>query len=817
MKRKIYAIIVVIAAPICMFSSLLAHAQEKALVKGIVLTSDGQSAAGVSVVISKLNAGASTVQDGSYRIKNVPFGNYVLRVSGVGLATQELKIIVDKSTVEVPTITLFESAATLNEVVVNRAGVNPYTRRKSMFVSKLALTNLENPQVYTTITKEVLKDQVVTNFNDALKNSSGLDRLWSATGRSGDGSAYFSLRGFATQPTLINGIAALTNGDLDPANIEQVEVVKGPSGTLYGGALVNFGGLINIVTKRPLDTIGGEVSYTLGNYAQHRITLDAYGPLNQQKNVLARVNAAYHKQNSFQDAGFRESFFVAPSLEYRANKRLTLNLDAEVYHYEGTNPLMIFLNRARPLIANTPDELQFDYHRSYTHDDVTFKTPTMNLRGQALYKISDRWTSRTQVNYNRRKTDGYYQYVMYTDVDNEATKSIANDTVLSRYVTKQDAVSEVINIQQNFNGDFFIGGLHNRLVVGLDYLRQVNHNNNAPYIVFDRLNTSIDDPDYYLYNKEAIDEKLAANTSPYTYNRATSNVYGAYISDVLNITDRLIAMASVRIDRFESGGTKNLTNNKITGDYGQTAVSPKFGVVYQLLPDQISIFANYMNGFRNVAPVTQPLPDIPNTFKPQQANQFEGGVKLDVLDNRLSFTASYYDISVSNMTRSESIVRNDTTYNITVQNGTQLSRGFEFDLTARPLDGLNIVLGYSNNSSKMTKSSASIDGRRPVSAGPKHLYNYWASYRFRQGVLENVGLGFGGNSASENLITNDARTGVFTLPAYTVLNATLFYDHPKFRIGVKVDNLTDEQYFRGWTTVEPQMPRSFLANLTYKF
>jgi len=800
-----------------MLIPFMTTAQERALVKGTVLTSDGHAAEGVSVLLLGTKAGVSTAKDGSYEIKDIPFGSYKIRVTAVGLGTKEINVTVNQAITEVAAITLAENAATLNEVVVNSVGANPYTRKRSVFVSKLPLSNLENPQVYTTITKEVLKDQMVTNFNDALKNSSGLDKLWTSTGRSGDGAAFFTLRGFSTQPSLINGVAALTNGDLDPANIEQIEVIKGPSGTLYGGALVNFGGLINVVTKRPIDTLGGEVSYTVGNFAQHRVTLDLYGPLNPQKNLLGRINAAYHRQNSFQDAGFKKSFFIAPSLEYRANSRLTINLDAEIYQNENTNPLMVFLNRSRPLIATTPNELQFDFNRSYTNDDVTVKTPTVNLRGQVQYQLSDQWSSRTQINYNRRKTDGYYQYVMYTDVDNPNLNTIANDTVLSRYVTNQDALSEVINVQQNFTGDFSIGGLRNRLVVGLDFLRQVNNNNNSPYIVFDRVNSSFDDPNYYLFNRQAIDAKIAASTDPYTYNRASSNVYSAYASDVLNITDQLIAMLSVRVDRFQGQGTRNLNTHVTTGDYKQTAVSPKFGLVYQLVPNQVSLFANYMNGFRNVAPVTQPLPDIPNTFKPQQANQFEGGIKLDILDNRLSFTASYYDISVKNITRTESIIRNDTTYNITVQNGTQLSRGFELDLTARPVEGLNIILGYSNNFSKTTNASEFVDNRRTVGSGPKHLLNYWVSYRFHQGILQNVGLGFGGNSASENIITNDSRTGTFTLPSYTVLNASLFYDHKKFRIGVKVDNLTDKQYFKGWTTVEPQLPRSFLANLTYKF
>lgn len=788
---------------------LFSHAQELANLKGVVLTADGKGADGVSVTLKGLNRGASTDADGRYEIKQVPFGIYVLRVTALGLSTQELRIDIKRKEMDVPVVTLIESAATLNEVVVNGVGANPYTRRKSNFVSKLPLSNLENPQVYTTITKEVLKDQIITNFNDALKNSSGLDKLWSSTGRGGDGAAYYTLRGFATQPSLINGIAAVTNGDLDPANIEQIEVVKGPSGTLYGGALVNFGGLINVVTKRPLDSVGGEVSYTVGSFAQHRVTADVYSPLNGKRNLLGRLNAAYHTQNSFQDVGFRKSFFVAPSLEFRPNSRLTINADAELYYYKGTNPLMVFLNRSRQLIARTPDELQFDFNKSYTNEDLNVKTPTMNLRGQVQYKLSNQWTSRTTINYNRRKSDGYYQYVMYLGAD--------NDTLLSRYVANVDAVSKILNVQQNFTGDFRIGGMRNRLVAGLDFLRQVNENNNSPYILFDKINSGYNDPNYTNYNRQLVDERLAAETQPGTYTKAATNIYGAYFSNVLNVSDQLLVMASLRLDHFQGRGTTNLNTGVTNGDYNQTALSPKFGVVYQLIPNQISVFANYMNGFRNVAPADQPLPDYPSTFKPQQANQWEGGVKLDVLDNRLSFTASYYDISVTNLTRSIAVIRDSISYNVTIQDGSQLSRGFELDLNARPVEGLNIIFGYSNNFSKLTKADESVNNRRPVSAGPKHLLNYWVSYRFHQGAIKGFGLGFGGNSASENIITNDARTGTFTLPGYTVLNASIFYNHRKFRIGLKMDNVTDKQYFKGWTTVEPQMPRSFLANLTYKF
>ncbi|QNL48613.1 TonB-dependent receptor [Olivibacter sp. SDN3] len=796
-------------------SPLLTHAQTRSNLKGRVLTADGEPAVGVSVTLIELKQGSSTDENGDYEINNVPYGVYTIRVSALGLNAKSLDIEVVSPEMQIPLFTLTENASALREVIIDAVGTNKYTRKRSEFVSKMPLSNLENPQVYTSITKEVLKDQMVTNFNDALKNSSGLDKLWSSTGRSGDGAAFYTLRGFSTQPSLINGVGSLTNGDLDPANIEQIEVIKGPSGTLFGGALVNFGGLINVVTKRPLDSIGGEVSYTAGSFAQHRVAADVYSPINKSRNLLARINAAYHTQNSFQDAGFRRSTFIAPSLEYRPNERLTINLDAEIYHYKGTNALMVFPNRVRQLIATNPSELQFDFNKSYTTDDLTVRTPTTNFRGQIQYKLSDRWISNTHISYNRRKSNGYLQYVMYLDTDNPPM--VANDTMLTRYVTNQDALSQAINIQQNFIGDFELAGFRNRLVVGLDFLRQVNENDNSPWVVFDRLNSSINDPNYGNINRELVDQRIAASTFPRANTWAATNIYSIYASDIINLTDRFIALLSLRADRFQNFGTQDLATDVTTGDYMQTAFSPKFGLIYQLVKDQVSVFANYMNGFRNVAPATQPFPDIPNTFKPQQANQFEGGVKLDVFANRLSFTASFYDISVSNITRTESIIRDDSTYNITVQNGTQLSRGFEFDLVARPIEGLNLIMGYSKNYSKITNADEFVNDRRPTSAGPAHLINAWASYTLTHGTLKGMGLGFGGNYASENIITNDARTGTFTLPAYTVLNASVFFDAKRFRVGLKADNFTDKIYFKGWTTVEPQMPRSFLANITYKF
>jgi iron complex outermembrane receptor protein len=115
-----------------------------------------------------------------------------------------------------------------------------------------------------------LQDQLATELNDALKNATGVSRLWESTGRGGDGSEFYTMRGFAVQPTLINGVPAYNSGVMDPANIESIDVLKGPSGALFGSPLISYGGLINVTTKRPYQIRGGQFGYQLGSYGHCR-------------------------------------------------------------------------------------------------------------------------------------------------------------------------------------------------------------------------------------------------------------------------------------------------------------------------------------------------------------------------------------------------------------------------------------------------------------------------------------------------------------------------------------------------------------------
>lgn len=804
---KVFYIIVIIAA---LFFSTTATAQQQSAVKGKVVTAEGKIAEDISVQLLETKQTVATDKKGEYKITDVKPGRYTLRVSSIGLVPVEKQITIGMEELE-QNFTLLESFSELKEIVITTGKKNKFASKKSNVVAKMPLNYLENPQVYTSIPKVLFVEQMITDIGFALKNSAGLYKINNNRGINIDGASYYSLRGFRTEVSMMDGLPAQTNGEIDPSNIEKVEVIKGPSGTLFGGAVTSFGGLINLVTKKPVDTLGGEIAYTGGTFGLNRLTLDVYGPASKDKKLLFRLNGAYQYQGSFQDAGFRKSVFFAPVIEYNASDRLKLSLNTSFYTAEATSPSVVFLNRTRQFIAKTPQELNFDWKRSYTSNDLTMKTPTVNIQGKIDYKLSDNWTSQTVYSSNNRRSSGFYQY--------QFIRGATSDEMVERNISLQNSSNIATNIQQNFMGDFKVAGLRNRLVVGLDYLNQKINNNFSPYILFDNVSALQADNKYVTISRPAVEAKLASSTSAPTKTESISNVYSAYASNILNVTDKLLAILSLRVDRFQNKGTLNQATNDYVANskYMQTAVSPKFGLVYQVVKDEISVFGNYMNGFRNVAPVSQPLADISGTFKPQQANQFEAGVKMDLFRNRLSLTASYYDIKVKNTIRTEVWVRENVNYNITVQNGNQNSKGFEVEVIANPFAGLNIIAGYGYNDSKLTKSSVALEGRRPAEAGPAYLANLWMSYTLDQGSLKGLGLGFGGNYVGKHLTANSAVTGIFTLPAYTLINATAFYDAKRYRLGLKVDNLTDRLYFTGQGVINPQMPRSVSANITVKF
>lgn len=806
MTKKLFLL-----ALICYFVAAKAFAQN-GTISGSVLTSDGEPVELVTVNVKGTAKGALTDRNGKYQIRNIQPGLHRLVASFIGLEKQEQTIEVTAGGVTSLDFTLNESLAQLQEVIVSARNLN----RENVIVAKIPLKKLENPQVYNTVSSEIMKQQGITNYDDALRNVPGISRTWESTGRAGDGASYFALRGFDAQPTLYNGLPGLTSGNLDPANVEEIQVIKGPSSTLFGGAFYSYGGMINTITKKPYHQFGGEIGYNAGSFGLNRVTVDVNAPLSKADKIALRVNSAYHSESSFQDAGVKKSFFIAPSLVYEVNDRLSFHFLTEILEEErAVAPVFFHSDRLSPLPFKNLQELNLNPRLSFTSNDLTIRNPRFNLQAQAVYKLSDQWTSQTVFSRGTVKSNGIYTYIW---------DDVSGDNWFSQYFHREQQTTHTTDIQQNFNGDFKIGNMRNRLLVGVDYFRR-NVIDNGSGWASARNVTPQGDVNYvdpysgdtlapvYL-TQASIDNVLAGLEN--SASNITNSSFGAYASNVLNITPKLSAMVSLRADYFDSKGEKTTSED----DFDQWALSPKFGIVYQPVPDKVSIFANYMNAFINVAPrqITDPDGSNPRvkTFRPEHADQWEYGVKMNLFSDKLAATLSVYDIKVS-----DRVMPNPANIRDYTQGGKVGSKGFEIDVTANPVTGLNLIAGFSHNKTKVISGDPedfySEPGRAIGGQGPQNLVNVWATYRISSGTLKNAGFGFGGNYAGEYKVIDNSKTGVFTLPAYTLLNASVFYNASHFRISLNVNNFTSKEYYIGYWSVNPQKPRNSTLSVAYKF
>ncbi|MCD8433791.1 TonB-dependent receptor [Tenacibaculum dicentrarchi] len=865
-------------------------------ISGHVLNNNNEPLIGVNILLKEKNIGAETGFDGSFEIKTSK-GKFTLIVSYIGFKTREILV---NAPVNLSNIILYEGNELLQEVLLTSRN-NKFSRKKTAYVSKLPLKDIENSQVYTTVTSEMLESQVVTNLDEAMANATGVYKLWEATGRGpGNGTSFFSTRGFSVQPRLIDGIAGVTFSAIDPSYIERIEVIKGPAATLFGSTETSLGGLINIVTKKPYQGTGGSISYTAGSFGLHRASVDYNTSLDTSKKAFFRVNASFLTQGSFQDAGFKDTYFIAPSLSLRVNNRLNISAGLEFSKTKQTNPSMLFLRRGLPLISKNIKEMGVDPKKSFTNNDINLTNPTFNTRAIADYKLSDTWTSQTVFSSSYAQTKGYYQYQfdggvaallqinqVYNQLENakknglitapqlafinaninpfttqittEAGKMLATDSFVRTY-SKRDANETRFNLQQNFTGNFNIGQLRNRLVFGVDYLSNNRNNRNKngnpnltkqsqfpqligtlnalglnavsdgitasffrfPYIdAFLNGNGTIANNSFtptanYSPDKAQLDADF--KKIPAFKNQTKQQTLAAYVSDVINITPELIVNVGLRLDHFIQDGQLSRKED----DYTKTTLSPNFGVSYQALKNKLSVFTNYQTGFVNVNPVVNASGTV-DVFQPQKAKQFEGGIKTNFFNNKLNIGASYYNITVKDFTTSDPTI---PLFPKTIDIAEVVSKGFEFELNANPINGLNLRGSYSFNDMKYTnvyskkakREITEFKNRRPEAAGPKGLYNFWADYAFQEdSFAKNFGLGFGFNGASENLTVNNKTSGTFTLPSYTILNVSAYYNLKKIRVGFKVNNLTNKTYYTGWTTINAQPSRAFLGSVSYNF
>lgn len=747
--------------------------QTKGTIKGTVKTTEKQPVAFATVKIKGFRS-TETNEEGEFTFEKVPAGELTLSISHVGRSAQSQKAVVKTDEVTLVNFIVSASDNDLEEISVNGNRKNKFTEKSSDYVAKLSLKNLENAQAYNVVSSKLMKEQLNVSVLQALANIPGAVPFTSARGETS-----IALRGFTAVLGARNGVQFVAGGrsSVDPINIERIEVLKGPSATLFGNIVSSYGGAINIVTKKPFETAASEFSYSVGSWGLSRVTADVNAPLNPEKTALFRVNASMNKQESFLDNGHNNTFTIAPSLTYRVNDKLSVSMDIEASREDVTRPGSYNFNVLKLTNVN---QIPLDYKKTLFADDFNALTNTFRTYFEARYKWDSNWISQLNISVNNEDVVRSYQ--------NESV-FIDADSIRRAMRVFGPFKTTNTNIQHNLKGDFKIGRVRNRFIWGLDYTREIQNRYTARGTV-DVI--SIHDPIVHVTKAQA-DRVLGL---AYGYNYQV-NRYATYASDLVNITDRFMALLSLRADRYQIN-----TSDGGTESYSQTSLTPKLGLIYQPVKDQVSLFANYMSGFTNNAPAAQPDGTI-LTLKPEYGIQWESGVKVNTTDNKLTATVSYYNINVRDAVRTDA---NQYTF----QDGKQKSKGFDISVTANPLEGLNLIAGYAFNENNYILSSANIG--KNVTANPENVANFWLSYKFQPyTALHNLGLGFGGNYVDKSYY--DAENTII-IPSYVLLNATVFYEQQKWRFGLACNNIANQMY---WSYANPKPLRQFVLSTSFKF
>ena len=726
-----------------------------------------------------------------------------------------MKKVIVSAVVLVSTFAYAQERDTVKSKNIEEVIIDALVKKDSDYSNKMPLKAIEDPQVLSSISYGAIENQLIYTIDDAYRNITGLQKMWNATSRAGDGGSFVILRGFVSTGSMRNGLVAPVTTTVDAINLEKLEVLKGPSGTLYGSNVASYGGLVNRVTKKPYETFGGNVTITGGGYNTYRAQADVNAPLTADKKLLFRVNTAYTNSGTFQKSDMKNSYFAfTPSLTYNASERLQFNVEYEMFNNRAVGEQLFFYLSPGGLngIDNMKDleKAGLDYKQSFIGDDLYTTARVNNVFGQINYKINDNIKSSTNINNSHSFSNGFGPYF--------AAGMVGDQLFVQRYDQgTKDSKKSWFQVQQNFNLDYTFGnGMRNRTVAGFDFLQTKDRSR------FIYLNTGAFDTvpanggDYSGFNGSALGALYnnPANMSNYDIN-SDLNTYSGYVSNVFTPVTGLNVVFGLRYESNDSkGGYVWLPENE-TDPYNQSAWSPKAGLVYEIVKDKFSVFGNYQNSFKSNGYYTFNSAGDIALSDPERANQFEGGFKTNLINGKINATVSYYDITAKNYL----VTTGYTNNSIAIQNqtGEIRSKGVEFEVNAYLVKGFSLIGGLAYNDSRDEST-----GMRPATSGSKWLANFNASYQFIDGSLKGLGFGVGGNYASDNKVLNriDPITNAidtFTLNSFFVLNANAYYDTKKFRIGVKVDNFTNEHYWIGYSTANPQTLINALGSIAYKF
>lgn len=655
------------------------------------------------------------------------------------------------------------------------------TGTKTADVSKTPVPLIETPQDIQVIGGDLISDQHDVTLTDALRNVAGI----MPGGYYGDYD-YFRMRGFDSsgyiyQDGLLYDGAVTVNAEL--YGLEQVEVMKGPSSSLYGeGAL---GGLINLVSKHPQDANFATVTASYGSFGTYEGDFDGNAQLTD--GLDGRLVAVFRHSGLFtQYAKGYDRLYVAPSFKWDidANTELTVLTSFQHDHNNGAFPLTYIGG-----VVAGPTGTRYTIDR-FTGEPGQNSDLIESHRDAVGYEFNHRFNDIFSFHQNLRYVwnGGDWNHVLYTaylDSDNRT---------LYRYPYSAQFTSTVFGVDSRMEADFATGPITHTAVAGIDYgsylahwtQEQIDYGDMSKYMALD-----LYDPVY--------GAPMPAYSSVST-SRVLSRTTGYYIQDHAKWGDVTLTLGG----RYDTARTGDGWSGTFSSHKDSKFV-PRAGVTYEVIPDA-TVYASYSESF---------LPQAGSTFagaslKPETGQQYEAGVKANVMDH-VDLTASVYRLTRQNVATSD-LLHNG----FSIQTGEQQSKGFELDAHAQIVEGWDAILTYAYVDARVTRDTVIPIGDHPLDIPPASL-GLWTRYVMQDGWLKGFGIGGGVyNYANEE----GDLPNTFKLPHYTLVNGELSYDFGPAEIQFNVQNLTNVRYFTGSysdTYVQPGAPRNYNIALRWKF
>ncbi|MBD2488342.1 TonB-dependent siderophore receptor [Aulosira sp. FACHB-615] len=614
---------------------------------------------------------------------------------------------------------------------------------------------LKIPQSIQVIPRQVLEEQQVTRLEEALQNSSSV--VYNGTDTSSD--LNYSIRGFDQAPVLQNGFRQYDFAEIpEVANIERIEVLKGPASILYGE--IQPGGLINVVTKQPLSEPFYQTELQFGSDGLIRPQIDISGPLTDDKRLLYRLNAVYSRRDGFRDFDQEfQQFFIAPTLTWEISDRTNLAFDLQVSNRE--QPWDSGKVAFGDGVINTPRD------RIFNEPDDFLRRDFLSLNLSVDHKFSDNWSIRNAFRFTDSTvfSDKLSIFLGFDETTGELQRIFAFDDFNSRNYA----------LQTNVVGKFTTGGLKHTLLFGADLSR--TNTSRFALANFTSFPINVFNPSYGV-NRPEFDTLLFDRNSEI-------DRLGIYLQDQIEISEQLNLLLGLR---YETVAQRNQNVPALFYPGGDTtqndsAWTPRIGVVYQPIPN-VSFYGSYSRSFN---PSVDDIGADGNPLEPERGEGFEVGVKTELLGGNLLATLAYFDVTKQNVATEDP---NFPGLGISIATGEQRSQGVEFDLTGKILPGWNIIASYSYTDATITQDNTIPVGNRLIGI-PQYQASLWTTYEIQSGSLQGLGGGIGINYVGER--QGDLNNS-FTLDSYVLTNAALFYRRDNWKFALNFRNLFDVEY-----------------------